>query len=122
MFSILVIDDSAVMRNLMREFLEDLGYVVGTAQDGQEGLVKALEGDIDVCICDIHMPKLNGCQVYEELKAKKPNIRFIFIDSMPDELSQQVQDLNPSGYLKKPFDLQQLRSLLQKLHQPAKCQ
>ena len=64
---ILIIDDSAVIRDLLTEFLSESGHLVDSAVDGVEGLQKAASGDYDLCICDVHLPKMNGYQLLMEL-------------------------------------------------------
>lgn len=110
---ILVIDDSAVIRELLTEFLSDLGHQVDTAVDGADGLEKARSGDYDLCFCDLHLPKKNGYQVMTELGSDRGKMEFIFTDSLPDELGDKILDTTTFRYLRKPFDLNQVRQVLQ---------
>ncbi|RME23550.1 MAG: response regulator [Candidatus Zixiibacteriota bacterium] len=118
MARILVIDDSPVMRQLLEEFLAELGHDVTCTEDGAAGIEAALQDRYDLCICDIHMPKKNGLQVFHTLSAKCPHTRFILTDSMPDELSAVVTKDLPVQYLRKPFELKQLQNVLDRLLQP----
>lgn len=112
MARILVIDDSHVMRNLLREFLESEGHEVDVAIDGEEGITKALAGDYLIAFCDLHMPRRNGYQVYEQVSPQRPQMSFVFTDSMPDSFSEQLAADNRFLVLRKPFDLQQIRKVL----------
>jgi CheY-like chemotaxis protein len=120
MARILIIDDSPVMRNLMSDFLTDAGHEVDSCSDGQEGVAMALQRDYDVCICDLHMPKLNGYEVQKALMADRPEIKLIFTDSLPDHLSDKVREAGASYCLKKPFELNQLREILESLLKPTR--
>ena len=66
---ILIIDDERSIRNSLGEILSDEGYIVETAENGTEGLEKALKGHYDIIFCDIKMPGLDGVEVLEKLSA-----------------------------------------------------
>jgi CheY-like chemotaxis protein len=114
MSRILVIDDSDVIRGLLVDFLTEAGHVVETACDGEEGLDKAQKGEYDLCICDLHMPKKNGYQIFCELGTKKDTMHFVFTDSLPDELYENISKNTDHLCLRKPFDLDQVREALDK--------
>jgi len=109
---VLVIDDSPVMRSLLCDFLIDNGYDVDTAEDGLAGIRAAIQGDYQLVICDMHMPKRNGFQVYNEVSSERPEVAFIMTDSMPGDLVSEAQDSGLEYFLAKPFDLDQLREML----------
>lgn len=113
MAKILVIDDSEVMRDLLRDFLTDLGHEVDVSEDGRDGIELVERETYEVCICDMHMPGLNGLEVYRELSGSRPNLRLIFTDSLPDHLSEQVRSAGDVQWLRKPFELEQLRKVLE---------
>jgi CheY-like chemotaxis protein len=115
MARILVVDDSLVIRELLAEYLTEQGHQVDTAVDGQEGIDKALPGGYDVILCDLHMPRKNGYQVFTEVTAHLPQSRFIMTDSLPDELARMAQDAGAYGCLTKPFDLEQVTATLEKI-------
>jgi len=119
MARILVIDDSPVMRNLLEEFLSDNGHAVVCTADGEAGICEGRRNIYDLVICDIHMPKKNGLQVYRTLSADFPQMHFILTDSMPDQLSTTVTKDLPVQYLRKPFELKQLNSVIAHLLQSA---
>ena len=120
MARILIIDDSEVIRSLLTEFLGELGHLVDSAEDGAEGLEKASSGDYDLCICDVHLPKMNGYQLLMELGEVRGQMQFIFTDSLPDELADQIRETTGFVCLRKPFDLHQLTEVvarsLKKIH------
>jgi CheY-like chemotaxis protein len=115
MVKVLVIDNSEVIRNLLTEYLTDLGYVVENAINGLDGIEKALSGDYDVVICDIHMPKRNGYQVFSEVSGQKPNLPFIMTDSLPDTLAERAVNEGAYACLSKPFNLDQVKKTIDQL-------
>ncbi|HUV31014.1 MAG TPA: response regulator [Acidobacteriota bacterium] len=120
MARILIIDDSLVMRNLLTDFLTELGHEVDVSADGPEGLQMALSNDYDVCICDMHMPKMHGYDVMKEITPQKPELRLIFTDSLPDSLSEKVHRTGRHHLLRKPFELNQLRETLDAILKPVR--
>ena len=65
---VLIIEDNADGRESLRMLLSLLGYDVEVANDGAEGVTKALDDHFDVAIVDLGLPKLNGCQVARQLR------------------------------------------------------
>ncbi|MCD6248742.1 MAG: response regulator [candidate division Zixibacteria bacterium] len=120
MAKILIVDDSKVIRDLLTEFLGELSYQVDSAEDGAKGLKMASDGGYDLCICDVHLPKLNGYQILTELGEARGKMQFIFTDSLPDELADQIRKTTGFACLGKPFDLHQLTEIitqsLEKIH------
>lgn len=112
MARILIVDDSEVIRSLLTEFLGELGHLVDSAVDGLAGLEKASSGDYDLCICDVHLPKKNGYQLLSELGDSRGQMQFIFTDSLPDELADQILETTGFICLRKPFDLHQLTEVI----------
>ena len=106
MAKILVIDDSEIIRNLLSEYLQEIGHEVDLATDGLEGIQKALTEEYAVIFSDIHMPKRNGYQVFTEVMEAKPGSKFIMTDSMPDVLAKLALEEGAVTCLIKPFDLE----------------
>lgn len=112
---VLVIDNSQIIRNLLQEYLTDFGHRVSLAVDGLEGIEMASQGDFDLVICDIHMPKRNGYQVFTEVSRKKPELPFVMTDSLPDDLAEQALAEGAYYCLTKPFNLDQLEKILEEI-------
>ena len=108
---ILVIDDDRFFRELLRVHLIHAGYEVRVAEDAVEGGKALLEHGIDLVICDINMPYLNGLELVSLLRATEETaaIPVIFASSRRDaETMTAVEKLGASGYLTKPFQVEQL--------------
>ncbi|MFZ1591472.1 MAG: response regulator, partial [Chitinophagales bacterium] len=79
MANILLIDDEKSIRKTLKEILEYEGYVVDEVGDGAEGLRMIQEGDYDIALCDIKMPKMDGMEVLEKAQISNPDVPFIMI-------------------------------------------
>ena len=103
---ILVADDDDDVRELVVFRLERAGYRVVTAADGQEAVEVALERSPDVCVIDVMMPKLDGYQVTERLRAS-PGLAQVPIvlltASVQDAAVSRGFEVGASDYIKKPF-------------------
>lgn len=112
MARILIVDDSRVIRDLLTEFLDELGHQVESAVDGEQGLEMARTGGYDLCICDLHLPKKNGYQLLAELGPVRERMQFIFTDSLPDEQYDRVKAMAQYQCIRKPFDLARFRQVV----------
>jgi len=112
---ILVIDDSPIIREMLREVLTDTGYVVDTADDGEKGTVAALQNDYAVILCDVHMPRRNGLETVRAILAAKPHSRIVMTDSFPDKLAQSARAEGAVCCLQKPFDVTELRDVVSRV-------
>lgn len=111
---VLVVDDSPIMRNLMIDYLTDLGHHAIGAGTGEEALTHIRKRPFDLCICDLHLPALSGRDLYRHMEAVRPGLVCIFTDSMPDAISEEIVQEGRHAYLKKPFELYQLRAILER--------
>lgn len=112
---VLVIDDSPVIRDMLVEVLSDDGYIVDTAVDGQAGGDLALANDYVVILCDVHMPEKNGLETVRHIITHKPGAQIIMTDSLPDKMANQARREGALGCLQKPFDLNELRQLIERI-------
>ena len=112
---ILVIDDEESLLMMIRDELLRRGYDVATAANGEAGLRRLEQNHVDALICDWKMPGLNGMQVYERLRASRPDFcrRVIFVTGdVINEPMQQFLESEKRPCLTKPFTLTELRSVL----------
>jgi adenylate cyclase len=112
---ILVVDDNEMNRDVLSRRLEKQGYTVVTAEDGQIALDLLRRDPFDLILLDIMMPRVNGYQVLENLKANplQRSIPIIVISAM-DDLESVVRciELGAEDYLFKPFNPVLLRARL----------
>ena len=105
---ILVADDIAMNRELMREVLESNGYVVMEARDGGEAIREAYSGKPDLILLDIDMPVLDGFAVARRLRQDEhfgeiPIIAITGLSSREDR--ERAHDAGFNSFLRKPFNL-----------------
>jgi CheY-like chemotaxis protein len=112
---VLVIDDSPVIRDMLVEVLSDDGYIVDTAVDGRAGGDLALSNNYMVILCDVHMPEQNGLETVRRIITHKPEAQIIMTDSLPDKMANQARREGALGCLQKPFDLNELRQLIERI-------
>ena len=109
MASLLLIDDEKSIRKTLKEILEYEGYMVDEASDGAEGLRMIQEGDYDIVLCDIKMPKLDGMEVLEKAQATNPDVPFIMISGHGTlETAVEAVKKGAFDYVAKPPDLNRL--------------
>ncbi|MBP3451323.1 MAG: response regulator transcription factor [Agathobacter sp.] len=103
-YKILVADDEKEIRELLRLYLENSGYMVLEAEDGQQALQVFRSEKVDLCILDIMMPKLDGYRVLQEIR-KESNVPVMIL-SAKDADSEKILGLNlgADDYMAKPFN------------------
>lgn len=109
--NILVIEDNRDVRENLEEILSLAGYEVNSAQNGKEGVAKALEHVPDLILCDIMMPELDGFGVLKILSSqpKTIDIPFVFLTAKSEkEDFRKGMGLGADDYITKPFDDTQL--------------
>jgi CheY-like chemotaxis protein len=107
--SVLVIDDDPDVRSFMVASLEDLGYGVREASDGEAGLAAAADQRPDLVILDFIMPGLSGAEVASRLLAERPDQPILFVSGYSE--TEAVRRVAPSApLLAKPFRAQALES------------
>ena len=115
---ILVIEDESDLRRLLTEILQEEGYAVDSAADGEDGLEKARAWTYDAIVLDIMLPKIDGWDVLETLR--ETHRTPVLILSARDALSDRVLglDIGADDYLVKPFErlelLARLRALIRR--------
>lgn len=113
MSKILIIEDEAAIRNVIKNILqdEDKSYEVDLAEDGEEGMSRIKESDYDLVICDIKMPKKDGVQVLVEALEYNPDLPFLMISGHGDiETAVDCIKKGAYDYIAKPPDLNRFLS------------
>ncbi len=121
MFHILVVDDDKNISFLMREILEAEHYTVFTAKNGEEALTVMETEHIDLAIVDIMMPKMNGYELTQELRAAKLELPILMLSAkqLPEDRKKGFL-AGIDDYMSKPVDLEELllhvKALLRRSH------
>ncbi len=106
---ILVVDDEAHLAEGIRENLEAEGYETAIAHDGQDGLEKARAHRFDLILLDVMMPKMNGLEVCEAIRAEGRQTPVLFL-TVKGDAADRIRGFEAGGddYLAKPFHLKEL--------------
>ncbi len=109
--SVLVVEDNALVRELVQSVLTAQGYKVLLAQDGEEGLQVAQNygGPIHLLLTDVIMPRLGGRALADRLQPSRPEMRVLFISGYTDDaLVRRGAPDKGFHFLPKPFDVETL--------------
>lgn len=113
MSKILVIEDDAKIRTILKEILQEKNHEVDEAGDGQDGLKKLEQGIYDLCICDIKMPKMDGLEVLDRAKEAGIATNFVVISAHGNiDIAVEAVKKGAFDFLQKPFDLGRLEITL----------
>jgi two-component system alkaline phosphatase synthesis response regulator PhoP len=109
MAKILVVEDEASIRRLLGYDLGQVGYEVELAENGEDGLNKALKNEYDVILLDLMLPKINGMDVCRELREHNISSYIIMLTAMSDEISKlEGLEIGADDYLTKPFSTREV--------------
>jgi DNA-binding response OmpR family regulator len=114
---VLVVEDDASVRGLVQVVLEDEGFEVHEAADGETGLAKALELDPAVVVLDVMMPGLGGPEVIARLRRGDGSLPFaVLVLTGAPELVQSLRDeFGRDAVMEKPFDITELANRVRSL-------
>ncbi len=118
MQSILAVDDSASMRQMLAFTLKAAGYQVVEAVDGIDALEKLRGRDIDVVLTDQNMPRMDGLELTRSLRAQERFSRvpvLILTTESSTEVKQAGRAAGATGWLVKPFDPARLLEVIRKV-------
>jgi two-component system chemotaxis response regulator CheY len=116
---VLVVDDEPSVRTVVRLILEKAGYEVLEAENGEAAIKALTTGEnrlvLDVVICDIRMPKINGVQAIEYFQREYPHVPVIVLTAYPEtRMAVSFMRNGVSDYLIKPVDASKLRAAVEK--------
>ena len=118
MKTILAVDDSATMREMVSFVLESAGFRVIEAEDGAQGLEKATATPVDLVITDQNMPNMDGLTLVRslrELRDYKSVPILLLTTESSDAMKAQGRAAGATGWLVKPFDPNTLLEVVQKV-------
>jgi len=117
--NILLADDEEMVLDVGKKMLEILGFTVHTAMDGQEAVDKICENGIDFCavVLDISMPEMDGIEAMKAIKKSDTTLPILLSSgySEDDLPFKEGEGSKPDGFLRKPFELSDMRKSLEKL-------
>ncbi|MEK7381803.1 MAG: response regulator [Elusimicrobiota bacterium] len=113
--TILIVDDEAGIRDMLRFCLERSEFNIVTAHDGTEATALLMAGGIDLMVTDITMPHLGGLGLLEIAAGTSPKTPAIVMTGFGTvEMAVHAMKLGASDFLLKPFDVHLLAALIQK--------
>ena len=112
---ILVVDDEKLLVKGIKFNLENDGYEVETAYDGEEAVEKAKNGKFDLILLDIMMPKLSGLEACMQIR-EFSNVPIIMLTAKSDEMDKLIGfEQGTDDYLTKPFNILELKARIRAL-------
>lgn len=113
---VLVVEDETGLREALRSNLNDAGFTVDVAADGEEGLYAGLEYPIDVALIDLGLPRLPGLELIRKLRAAGKHFPILVLTAR-DRWQDKVQGLDAGAddYVAKPFHFEEVQARLQAL-------
>ncbi|MHB1176582.1 MAG: response regulator [Sulfuriferula sp.] len=116
--TILAVDDSGSLRQMVAFSLKAAGYQVIEAVDGQDGLDKAKKQTVDLVLTDQNMPRLDGIGLIKALRGMTSYQRvpiLMLTTESGDDMKAQGKAAGANGWLVKPFDPQRLTEVVKKV-------
>lgn len=113
--TVLIIEDEEGIRDLIRNVIASVGFQALEAVDGHDGLdlFQRREREIDLVLLDLTMPRLDGVEVLQELRRLRSDIPVVVMSGYTEQdVSRRFADLHVSGFLAKPFRLDDLLTLI----------
>lgn len=105
----LIVDDEVKLADALAELFRQHKILVDVVYDGEDGLYYAQNGDYDVFVLDVMMPRMNGYEVVQRLRQNKNNVPVLMLTAK-DDVSARVKglDYGADDYLTKPFATEEL--------------
>lgn len=115
--NVLVVDDSAFMRNMLKNIIVQSGAtIVGEGGDGQEAINKVEELKPQIIFMDIMMPNMNGLEALKVIKQQHPEVKVVMCTSAgQDKIIAEAVEAGASEFVKKPFKPDEINQVIAKL-------
>ena len=116
MIKILLLEDDYLYKVSIKEFLEELDFLVDDFENGDEALNAAFENSYDLLLLDIRVPGMDGFSLVEYIRKEKFEVPIIILTSLTDisNLSRGYE-LGCNDYIRKPFDMIELKFRIEQL-------
>lgn len=110
---ILVADDEAATREMLKQFLEAKGYEVTAVEDGRAAMEAADRQRFSAVILDIHMPRMGGLDALKAIRERNKRVPIVMLTALTDRsLAEMAIGMGANDFLNKPFDLEALEKNL----------
>jgi len=106
MAKILIVDDETGIVDEIKDFFEEEGFEVHTADSGEDGIEMVQSVQPDLMILDMKLPDISGIEVLKVAKEKSPHTKVIVVTGYVDQsLIDKAEELGRDSFLQKPFNL-----------------
>lgn len=125
---VLIVDDSPIMRAMLKKAIDLSGHSVESvceASDGIEALERLANGGVSIVFADIHMPRMNGLELIESMAndERYKSVAVVVVSSDATEKHQeQLTKLGVRAILRKPFRPEQIRAVIRSLSKAQKTE
>ena len=107
---ILIVDDEPLIVKGLRFSLEQDGYMIDAAYDGEEALAKTKEGEFDLILLDVMLPKMDGMQVCQQIR-EFSNVPIIMLTAKGDDMDKILGlEYGADDYMTKPFNVLEVKA------------
>ena len=115
---VLLVDDEPLLLRALGRLLARRGLVVETAGDGEAALQRLAEVPVDLIVCDVRMPRLDGPGLLRALGARwaagEPAVPFVFLTGYGDQSDRELVELGAQAVYGKPLDADALTALVER--------
>ncbi len=112
---VMVVDDEQHVQEVLKDFLQNIGYDVTLADDGDEALTKFEPDQFDIIISDLLMPKIDGLELLKKIKQIDKNVVFLMVTGYPSiETAVDAIKKGAYDYITKPFNMEDVRFKIEK--------
>ena len=113
---VLIVDDEELVRKYVRRALASRGWEIAEASCGREALAAVEAAGFDAVICDLKMPDMRGEEVIRKIRERRPGMKIVAITGSVSNLkSPLLPGVEVEGFLIKPFGIDEIRDLLEKI-------
>jgi heterodisulfide reductase subunit A2 len=111
--TILVVDDEAIVRESIKDWLKDAGYDVSMADSGEQAIQLVQKQKFDFVVMDVRLPGKTGIATLQEIKSMYPALKSVVIPAYPSErLADEAKRQGAVDYLVKPVNPEDLEKLI----------
>ncbi len=111
---ILIVDDEADLRTLLRHILTAQGYQITDAEDGEEAIELIKRQKFDIALLDIQMPNINGIQVLKYIKDHSPQTKAVMLTGYADlKHAMEAKEFGARDFIGKPYKLEDVLSTIE---------
>jgi len=112
---VLIVDDEETIREIASVILEDVGFSVLTAQDGEDGVAmfRQHQSEIRAVLLDMTMPRLNGAEAFREIRMIDPNVKVVLSSGYNEQdATNRFAGKGLAGFIQKPYSPEALQTMM----------